>query len=65
MRATSKMKKININGWTIEVLPSYHTDAVVEQLEDLMKNHIYNANINWEQYRKVGRQWRKKKQQTS
>lgn len=55
------MKKIFINGWEVEIAHEYHTEHMVESLEALLSNHVYNANKDWEQYRKVGNRWRKKK----
>ena len=54
------MRKINIKGWTIEVLPEYLTEQRLSDLESLIANQVYNMNTNWENYRKVGQKWKRK-----
>lgn len=56
--------KVRTNGWEVEVLlPGYEPDE--EALADLMANHVYNANVDWEKYRKTGDLWRRKKKRGS
>lgn len=54
------MKTITINGWDIYILAQYDTEQTTEQLKALMGNHMYNVNTDWDNYRRVGKKWKKK-----
>lgn len=58
-------RTIKIKGWSIELLPEYDNKYIRKQLEELLGNHVYNINIDWVQYRKVGKKWRNNKKRTS